>query len=265
MNSTVPARIAPARTAHQAFLDTVRAELSKLLSLRPMWLAALGTLIATVVLAYFLSNSLGITAESELGLGDGSAQFIDLGIVAIGWTQIGFFVLGVLATTSEYIGGQIRTTLTAIPSRGMQRLAATLALIAVVFPIAVVTALASIASALLETGISPSALDPALTMRIVLNTAAHLTLMAVLAAAVGSIIRKAIPAAAVFVVYLTILSPVLQASQYLYFLPDIAAYTLMYTSPPEGAPAAPIAWLTIIAWTAALYLPALWLFRRRDT
>ena len=82
--------------------------------------------------------------------------------------------------------------------------------------------------------------------------------------ALGFLIRKAIPTAVILLVYLLIVSPLLQGQSW-YWLPDMASYTLWFPTTPADAPDAPIAWLTIIAWTLAFLVPSIIIGRRRDT
>lgn len=244
------------RTRGRAFLDATRAEASKLWSLPAIWLVLAGTLAITVVLA--------IAFSTNVEFGPDSVNVLDFGVVAIGWTQVGFFLVGVIAATSEYIGGQVRTTLIAVPDRIAQRLAATLALAPLVFAAGVVTVVVSIVTVLVNTGTPVGDVDLPLAVRLTLSAAAYLTLMAILSSALGFLIRKAIPAAAILLVYLLIVSPLLQG-QNLFFLPDMAAYTLWYATVAENAPPAPVGWLVVVAWTLAFLLPSLIIAKRRDT
>lgn len=243
------------RTRTGAFAHAVRAESAKLRSLPAIWLLLAGTLVLTVI----LSVAFAVNARQNLG----PVSVLDFGVVAIGWTQVGFFLLGVIATTSEYIGGQIRTTLVAMPGRITQRLAAVVALIPLALVTAIITVLASITSVLIVTGTPLHQIDPAVTTRVALGAAGYLTLMAILSSGLGFLIRKTVPAAAVLLVYLLIVSPLLQG-QNLYWLPDMASYSLWYATAPAGTPAAPIAWLIVIGWTVAVLVPSIITYRRRD-
>lgn len=246
----------PIRSRGRAFTDTVRAEGSKLWSLPANWLVLAGTLALTIILSLaFSANARGSTT---------AVNALDFGVTAVTWTQCGFFLLGVIAATSEYIGGQIRTTLVAIPDRTAQRLAATTALIPLAFTAAVVTVGTSIATMFLSAGISLAEVDLALMLRIILSAGGYLTLMAVLSSALGFLIRKAIPAAAILLVYLLIISPLLQGQNW-YFLPDIASYTLWFATTPDNAPPAIMSWLVLLAWTLAFLVPSIIVARRRDT
>lgn len=63
---------------------------------------------------------------------------------------------------------------------------------------------------LLTTGTPWERVDLALALRITLNAAGYLTLVAILSSALGFLIRKAVPAAAILLVQLLVVSPLLQ-------------------------------------------------------
>jgi len=245
------------RSRGRAFADAVHAEASKLWTLPATWLLLGGTLALTIVLSIAFGTRVNISPGQTVNI-------LDYGVIAVTWTQCGFFLLGVIASTSEYIGGQIRTTLTAIPDRTAWRLAATVALVTFAFVAGLVTVATGIATILVTAGVSVTALDLGLAVRITLSAAAYLTLMSVLSSALGLLIRRAIPAAAILLLYLLILSPLLQ-SQNWYFLPDIASYTLWFASVPDTAPPATVAWAVLLAWTLAFLVPSISVARRRDT
>lgn len=244
------------------YVAATRAELSKLWSLPATWLTLAGTLALTVLLSVLFVRE----AERTSGVGSTAAAVgvLDFGVAALGWSQIGFFLLGVISAASEYVGGQIRTTLIAVPDRAVQRLAANSALTLLAFPAASLTVLTSIATVVVVSGTSVEELDGAVLARIVLSAAGYLVCMAILSAAIGLLVRKTIPAAAVLLVYLLIVSPLLQGQNW-YFLPDMASYALWYATVPPEAPPAILCWLIVIAWTVAAAIPATMAFIRRDT
>lgn len=251
-------RTTASRTRRRAFGDAVRAEGSKLWSLPATWLVLGGTLTSTVILSIAFGTNLGDgTSENS------RASILDYGVTAVTWTQCGF-LLGVIASSSEYINGQIRTSLIAMPDRVRWRLAATLALAPLALGAGLIVVTASVTTILITTRFSLSEVDLGTAARIVLSAAVYLTLMAVLSSALGLLLRRAIPAAAILLMYLLIISPLLQ-SQNWYFLPDTASYTLWFASVPDTAPSAPVSWLVLFAWTSVFLVPSIVVARRRDT
>ncbi len=251
------AAVGPPRTRGRAFIGAVRAEASKLWSLPATWLLLAATLALTIALSVAFAASVRSGATS-------AARTLDLGVLAVTWTQCGFFLLGVIAATSEHVGGQVRTTLVAIPDRIAQRLAATAALGLMSFAAGVVTVAVSITVALLATGTAVGDVGLTLVLRLTFSAAGYLALMTVLSSALGVLVRRAVPTAAVLLVYLLILSPILQDQRW-YLLPDIASYTLWFATVPDGAPPALTAWLVIAAWTLVFLLSSVVAANRRDT
>lgn len=266
MSQTPTARVAPhpqrPRSSVGIFRDAFRAELLKIVSLQGMRYLLVGTIALTMLLSYLFVRESQITVGSTAS--DNAVDVLDFGVVALGWSQVGFFLFGVIAATSEYIGGQVRTSLVAVPNRSLQRFAANCALACVTFIAGVVTVLFSIGTTLAASGVSVSDLDGLLVLRIVVSAAAYLACMALLSAGLGLLIRRAVPAAAILLVYLLIVSPLLQGKS-LYFLPDVASYALWYTTVPPDAPPTAICWLVVLGWAIVPALVAGVVFSRRDT
>lgn len=212
-------------------MNTAHAELRKLLTLPSLRLTALLTWTATLLLTFVYAS-----ADSRGGpLGDTAA------LAPLSYTQAGFLVLGVLAAASEYQeGGQIRTTLLAMPRRLPLQAVKALALGAVTLPVAAATAATSTLPA------NGATWMPAAT--------AYLTLTTLLGAAVASVLRRAVPAVILLLGLYFIAGPLLRArpGSSAAYLPDTAALH------PSGGAAATIIW-TLSALTIAALT-----FHRRD-
>lgn len=244
------------RTPAKSFVDAVRAELSKVLTLPATWLTIGGTVALSALLAFFFA--------SQAAGSSGSLDSLDVAMAAPPYAQAGLFVLGVVVATSEYVGGQVRTTIVAMPHRVAQRLAATVALVLVALPAALVTVLTAVATSALVLGGEGGFPGAATMTRIIAGSSAYLVLMVVFSAAIGSLTKRALPAAGALVLYLVVASPMLLGQPFAFYLPDIAGYTLMFTTAPEGAPPAPVAWLVVVAWTLAALVPSIVVYRWRD-
>lgn len=140
-------------------MTTARAELLKL--------ATLPALALTVALTWAVTTLIALVGQDPVPL-----------------ARAGFLVLGVLAATSEYDGGQIHTTLLCTPRRARLQLTRTLVLTLATVPVAVVTVLIA------GTG------NPV-----------YLVLTTVLAAAVGTLLRHALAAVVVVLGYYYVLGP----------------------------------------------------------
>jgi len=127
--------------------------------------------------------ALALTAGLTWGLAALLALVAD-GADPIPYVRAGFLVLGVLAASSEYEGGQLRTTLLGTPRRARLQLAKALALALVTTPVAVVTVL--IAGA---------------------GGAGYLVLITLLAAGVATVLRHALAGVVVVLGYYYVLGP----------------------------------------------------------
>src|SRR6266516_4812901 len=92
------------------------AEWTKLRSLRSTyWLLLVGAAVA-VGLAVLITVGLG---SGNVQVTDGSFDSAGISLFGVWFGQIPFAVVGVLTMTSEYSTGSIRTTLAAVPRRGV--------------------------------------------------------------------------------------------------------------------------------------------------
>ncbi|MER7893402.1 ABC transporter permease [Micromonospora sp. NPDC094482] len=192
------------------FGGTVAAEWTKLWSVRSTW----WTLLAAVVLTAAAAGQLAIYAANA-NTNDDPAD--DAGIVTVGHivigsmelTQYAVLALGLLAITSEFTSGTIRTTLRCTPSRGRVLLAK-----------AVVTGTVTFVVGLLVGGIGALVARPVLgewgtapaagTARDVLAVAGYLALIGVLALGLGAALRSAVLTLTVLVAVLMIVPLSLQ-------------------------------------------------------
>ena len=194
----------------------ITAEFGKLLTLPSLRLTALLTWAGTALLGYASDDPL----------------------VPLSYTQAGFLVLGVLAAASEHqAGGQIRSTLLAMPRRLPLHAAKALTLAATTLPVAAITALISTVP---PGGVARA---PAATLYLVLTT--------LLAAEVATVARRAVPALMVLLGLYFVAGPLLH-SRLAGYLPGTAALDWS-----RGA-AATITWTLIAAALAAV------VFARRD-
>lgn len=244
------------RTAVATFVDATRAELSKIVTLPATWLTIGGTAVLSAVLSLFFA--------SQAGDGSQAMGSLDVAMAALPYSQAGLFVLGVIVACSEYVGGQVRRTLIAMPHRVAQRLAAVVALVIVAVPAALVVIAASLLTTVAVLGDGAAFPGAPVVSGTILSATVYLACMVVLSSALGSLTRRALPAAGALVLYLVVVSPMLLGQPVAFALPDIAGYTLWFSDPPAGAPPAPVAWLTVLAWTLAALVPSIVAFRRRD-
>jgi ABC-type transport system involved in multi-copper enzyme maturation permease subunit len=201
---------------------------------------------------------------------------------------IAVVVIGVMFVTAEYRRGLIRTTFAASPRRGRVLAAKAVVLAAVTFAagLVAVTVTVPLAEHLLKENGNPILPLSALTQaRIVVGTAALLAVAAVLALAVGMLVRRsagavtAVIAAIVLPYLLAILPGVLPTAgeDWLARVTPAAGFAIQQSTPSypqvDGSyrlangyfPLAPWAGFAVLcAWTAAAVALAVFVVRRRD-
>ncbi|TQS30799.1 ABC transporter permease [Microbispora sp. KK1-11] len=247
------------RTRGREAAQALAAEMSKLVSLPATWLTLGGTLVVNLILAIAFTIA-GLQGST------GTKSAIDIGLASISYAQAGFVILGVLTACSEYIGGQIRTTLTAMPRRALQFTAKHLALALVVFPAAAITAVSGV---VLTAGVLGDTAAPVTSGRVagaLSGVTAYLALTALISAAVGALVRRTLAAVVVLLGYFFIVGPLLRdhtpAAKY---LPDSAGFAMWFpvaddasaVTPAQGA-------LLLTAWTVALIVFVVIGYRRWD-
>src|SRR5699024_8331469 len=114
-------RADPLADAHVTFPRVLRSEWIKFTSLRStIWTIAV-TLVVMVGFSALMAWGMSFAAEAPDGQGPPAADGSTMGAVAVvtsyGLAQIVMAVWGVLVISGEYSTGQIRSTLTAVPTR----------------------------------------------------------------------------------------------------------------------------------------------------
>jgi ABC-type transport system involved in multi-copper enzyme maturation permease subunit len=201
--------------------------------------------------------------------------------------MIAFIAVGALFFTSEYRRGLIRTTLAASPRRGEVLAAKAIVAGLAAFAVGLITCVVAI-----MLGVPRERTEglfvlpvPALTeVRVIVGTAAMFALIAVIAVALGAVLRQSavtitVVLAAVVLPFLLAVTGVLPAgpADWLLRLTPAAGYAIEQSIPrysqvsgvysPAGGqyPLSPLAGLAVLmAWAAAAYVLALILIRRRD-
>ncbi|GAA1594394.1 hypothetical protein GCM10009804_58790 [Kribbella hippodromi] len=194
--------------------DALRAELLKLCTLP--------------AIAYTIAGIWALTALLTIALVNAGQ---DGGDALSGPVAAGFVVLGLLPITSEYQGGQIRTTLTAVPRRITAYGAKVIALLVITLPVAGTTVAVT---ALIDGTADARAIG-------------YLTITTVIAHATGTLIRRTVPALVGLLAYYFIIGPLLQGrTSAAKYLPDSTN------------------WMTLAVWAAGLTALAILAFRSRD-
>jgi hypothetical protein len=213
----------------------VAAELVKLRSIRSVVYA-----LAVAVLSILVSGaSAAIGIVLVAGQPEAAGLGAELGADPLGGTLTGvtftayiIAAVGVLAVTSEYSGGTIRTTLAAVPKRAHLVLAKAIAVATVVFPVAVVSMLGTffaVQQVLAGSDFAVSWTTPGV-LRALVGAALYLTVVALLGLGFGFLLRSTAGTIAMVVGVLTL--PQLFAL----LLPDSVSDTVVPLMPdPAGA------------------------------
>jgi ABC-2 type transport system permease protein len=237
------------------------AELEKLVTLPMVWLTLMGTFILNLVLAAaFTSASLQGAA--------GTQSILKIGLASMGYLQAGFMILGIIATCSEYTGGQIRTTLTTIPWRGFQLSTKYLALAIVTIPMAFIIAASGVLYAFIMMRETALVIEIDDIIKTLVGATGYLTLTTLLSAAIGVLLRRTIPALVVLLGHYFIASPLLR--NYLpsikNYFPDTAGF-YMYMPPfsDEINVLTPMQGTGVsMLWTLVFITVAIVFYRKRD-
>ncbi|GAB3154824.1 hypothetical protein GCM10027161_59600 [Microbispora hainanensis] len=255
MTAPMTATRSHGREAAQA----LAAEMSKLASLPGTWLTLGGTLVVNLILAIAFTIA-GLQGST------GTRSAVDIGLASIGYAQAGFVVLGVLTACSEHVGGQIRTTLTAMPRRALQFTAKHLALAMVVFPAAAITAASGV---VLTAGVLGDTAAPVTSGRVagaLGGVTAYLALTSLISAAVGALVRRTLAAVVVLLGYFFIAGPLLRDhTAVAKYLPDGAGFAMWFPAADDASAVTPAQGaLLLTAWTVALIVFVLIGYRRWD-
>jgi ABC-type transport system involved in multi-copper enzyme maturation permease subunit len=219
--------------------------------------------------------------------GAGPGQPLDQTLVGAFAGLIAVVVVGTMFITAEYRRGLIRTTFAASPRRGRVLAAKAIVIGSVTFAAALAAAVIAVplSSRLLrDNGNYLYPVNTLTEVRMVVGTAAMLAVAAVLALAIGALVRRGAIAVTVVIVaivlpYLVSVTNILPAGagQWLMRLAPAAAFSIEQTIPnyPQVSsvcsvgggcyPLAPWAGFAVLcAWAAAALALAVFLVRRRD-
>lgn len=228
--ATTP-RTDPLAGAHLNFFRVLRSEWIKFFSLRSTGWSIAATLAVMIGFSVLMAWSLGMASEGMAQdpqmQAQGGMDGID-GTMAVvtsyGMAQIVVAVWGVLVISGEYTTGQIRSTLAAVPTRLPVLIAKTLLIAVASFVVGAVGVAGSVAASWPFLSSHDMALDLSdpTTMRILLGVPLYLMGIAVLALAVGALVRHSAGGIAV-VLGLLIVLPILTVID-LDFIQTIAPY-----------------------------------------
>jgi ABC-2 type transport system permease protein len=259
------------------FPRVVRSEWIKFRTLR----STVWTLAITVVLIVGIVTLISAVIAAQATGPNTRGASIFAFTVAADLAQLAVVVLGVLVITGEYSTGMIRSTMAAVPRRLPALWAKGVVLAVSIFVVSMVAVALSLA--IMELFLGPKGLAPDLgsgdTLRILAGAALYLSAMALLAFAIGSLLRHSAGALATVLGLLLVIPTTLAVipwkpfQKISPFLPSTAGSKIL--APQEqihamsqgsvGAVLGPWqGYAVLLAWVAVLLTVAAVLLRRRN-
>ncbi|TDE93946.1 ABC transporter permease [Occultella glacieicola] len=276
--TVVPATPTAANGHHLTFGRILRSEWIKFISLRStVWVAIV---TVAVMVGFSLLMGFGMTqivqnpeamgGEASLG---GTGTVIGTSVAATGYYfgQIVVAVLGVLIITGEYSTGQIKSTLTAVPTRlpVMAAKGAIVALTSFVLGAVGVAISVLVTTPMLSTYDLQVDLSDSASLQSLLGVPLYMTAIALFAFGIGTLLRHAAAGIAA-VLGMLLLLPILGTIQ-VQWIQDISPYLLgaagerIITGEQVGAVLTPWEGFGVLMiWVVAALVAAAVLLRRRD-
>lgn len=243
-------------------LHSLRSELTKALTLRSVQLTLLAALIVPASLAFFSG-----LAFDPANTASASFPIESHGFETAGFGQPIIILLAALIAGTEYLDAQLRTTLTATPSRArifIAKLTITALLATVTAAIATVAAVLLKHAALGSQGLSIGQFTTDMAWNL-LGVIINYTLISVIAASVTMLTRTYIATLVILIpMVLGLTVSLVGAIPVLKFLPDLAGIQLLTRYPGIGLLDPITGALVMTAWALLLGGTAWWFFRARD-
>lgn len=242
------------------FAPVLHAEWLKIRTLRSLCGALAAVFAATT--AYSALAGASDTSDPEF-----DPLFVALSGVNLG--QIAAIAFGATAMSSEFHGGDLRLSLTAVPQRGRWFAAKVTAVAVPTLLVGLATGLAALLVARAGLGDAANGLTAGEQTRGVLGCGIYLTLMALLATGLAALLRSAV-AALSFLIPLILVIPFVigdTAGTLADLLPDRAGQAVLhetYDGTYDGTPGPWAGILVTALWTAAVLLAAARRIHRRD-
>ncbi|MEY8745929.1 ABC transporter permease [Paenibacillus tundrae] len=238
-------------------------ELYKLVTLPSIWI----TLISTFVANLFFVAAFTSASTNVLGTA-GTQSSLHIGLSSMVYLQAGFIILGTLATCSEYAGGQIRTTLTTVPWRGLQLTMKHVALGILTIPAAFIIVTCSMLYPLFILRETTVVVQLETIIESLVGATGYLTFTTLLSAALGAILRRTTSTLVMLLTYYYVLSPLSRdvIPRIRDYFPDTAGL-YMYIPPSSDVVNGftPIQGAGISTlWTLTFITLAILLFAKRD-
>jgi ABC-2 type transport system permease protein len=270
-----PAHTAPPAARQAGFGHLMLSEWTKLRTVR----STIWSLILLAVLTLGLTGLItGITTAQWNSIGASSRATITSDPVSailsasIEFAQLTIIVLGVLAISSEYSTGAIRSSLLAVPRRTVMLAAKALVFTLLVFVLSEIICFAAyfLGAAVMHSHVSVS-LGGTNVARAVIGGGLYLTVLGLFSMAIAGLVRHTAGAIAGVIAFVIVLEPLSQLipgtwGNHIHDYLPTAAGRLIYVAQPVSGQVLP-AWggfAVFCAWTAALIIAWAVMLRLRD-
>lgn len=252
------------------FRRVVRAEWTKLTSLRSTWFVLGGV----AVLAVGFAAVMGWVADREAGPARTPGETLNATFLSVDILSLVVGVFGILLMTGEYSSGSIRATLTAVPGRTSVLGAKALVLVGAAAPMMlVVCALSFVVGQAFTTAASRLGFGDPDVLRATVGAAAAPVALGLIGLGIGALVRHTAGAITTYVAAMLVVPALLPAAlpgslrdTAVPYVPVAAAQAmyagqsgggLVLLSPGTGA-------LVLIGWIVAVLVGGAVMLRRRD-
>ncbi|MFD8478101.1 ABC transporter permease [Kitasatospora sp. NPDC059673] len=249
-----------------ALTAVVRAELTKIRTVRSTLLPLVLVPVVSVGIGVLSCASARSAIDRKSRLLRPDFNPLDAGFVGVQIGQLTLIAFAVLLVCAEYGSGMIRTSLAAVPDRGLFHLSRITAAGGVALLVAVPTVFLSFLAS--QTALGPYGVELSRpgALRAAVGACLYLTLMCLFSVGVATLLRSTALALTLLYALVLVLPPVANAVPGLRtaarYLPDQAGTELMKAD-PTLAPG--WALLVLAAWTAAALLAGHLTLRGRDS
>lgn len=214
----------------------------------------------TVAIAVLVSATVGQTEANHP-----NADLVFNAFYALNFGQIAAMAFGATALSSEFAGGALRVSLTAVPRRSLFYAAKTAVVGVAALIVGEAAGVGSFLLGQLFMGESAIGLGHPGALRAVLGSGVYLALMALFAAGLTALLRSAVAVLSILIPFILIVSFVVgdMRAGVAEFLPDRAGQAILHENPVGSL--GPWSGLAVTAaWTAAALLAGWWAIRTRD-
>jgi ABC-2 type transport system permease protein len=259
----------PSSDVRVTFPRLVRSEWIKLWSVRSTWWVVPITVVAQAGIAWLIAY-FGTQQIEQNGADLGAFTAGEL-VGGIQLAQLAICVLAVLTVTGEYSTGMIRSTLTAAPTRIPALLSKGLVVVVVSFVTGIIGTVLSWAVTYPVLGETYRVdLADETNQRILLGAPLYLAAIALLAFAIGALLRHSAGALATVLGLLLVVEGILSMIPWTFFekispyLPMSAGSQLVQTGGPDAVLSPWQGYGVLVAWGVLAVTAACLLLRRRD-